>query len=117
VSIQQDTSLFPLLYVFEDTEKPSNKNRYKEVEFDLLFEAIIIVNKEEDSSEALDEIHAQLQIALLNNNPLLKPYCVFIEEKSMEKQFINEAEGHLVNKYTVRYRHVAGNPYQLNPTN
>jgi len=114
---EEETALRPFLCIFDEPEKPDSKNRYKQAEFVLWLECWITVDKAGEQSEALDEIHAQLQVALLNNNPLLKPYCIYIEELSEDKMYPNETEGVLVNKYTVRYRHVAGNPYLLNPTN
>ena len=108
----------PYCNIFVQPEKaPIKRSLWREGEFDVL----INVWYKADTSDILDTqlqyFNAAIQAVLLPTFSPARQMTIYFEEAAsdFDSLFFGDSLGVAVSNYTVKYRHVYGNPFQLNP--
>jgi hypothetical protein len=108
---RRETAIFPVVYIYDDTESKKNNNRYSMNTFPIQFETYFLAD-EEDASDKADLIDSEIYQAVLQDEGILALVSAIAPEveNSSSKQFVDEFTGVLISRYVVVYRHAYGDP-------
>jgi hypothetical protein len=108
---KRETAIFPVVFIYDDTESKVNNNRYSRNTFAVQLETYFLAD-EEDASDKADLIDSEIyKVALKDPGILALVNSIRPEEgNTSSKQFVDEFMGVLVARYVVVYQHAYGDP-------
>ena len=108
---KREKALFPVVFIYDDTESKVNNNRYSKNTFAIQFETYFLAD-EEDASDKADLIDSEIYKAVLSDPEILALVGIIRPEgeNSSSKQFVDEFTGVLISRYVVVYQHAYGDP-------
>lgn len=116
--IDHDFFKSPMCFVFDDSEQRTRRNRLADVILPIQIEGWIKTdeaNEEEDLSDQADIIEAEVHKALVNSTDI-KVWAkdIFPDTgNSSTKFYVSDYMGGVILRYTVKYLHVWGDPYDI----
>jgi len=96
--------------IFDGAESTTIRNKLAFKKFTLHLEAYGRSNNPDETSPAMDNLHAEIQSALLTPEPI-SSVVTEIEETDFEKMLIDDMNWLITNDYVVQYAHERGKPF------
>ena len=107
----------PYCNLFSMPESAKKTDLYREGDFDIEVHTWAKEDTDELLDEKLHDLIAKVQVAVLPRGSAARQYVITLEEtgKAFDTLFYGDGLGVGISTYHVKYRHVYGNPFQLNP--
>lgn len=108
----------PYSNIFTDRERSKKTSLYSEKSFDLEIHTWVKADTDDKAREKAILLDAQIQMQILPGKSSVRQYCQYFEEQEDNcSDVLYYAEGLcvVISRYSVKYRHVYGNPTQQNP--
>ena len=108
----------PYSNIFTDREGHRKQNLYSEKSFDLEIHTWVKADTDDKAREKAQLLDAEIQQQILPLTSSVRKYCQYFEpqnENCSDILYDNEGLCVVISRYSVKYRHVYGNPTQQNP--
>lgn len=113
-----ERAAIPYANVFTDAETARKMDVWSEKTFQTEIHTWVKHDTDDKARELATDLSAQIQQALLPRKSAVRSLTTYFEETEgncHDILFFREGLCVAISRYLVKYRHVYGNPYQLNP--